>query len=417
MGSRAMKLALHVCVLALIACVTTQAAEATKKKNPREKAARATTSEVVDSTQAQFAAESKLIEIYQLIAQARTREALAKAQALARAQPNFQLAQLVYGDLLSSQLKPLRTLGDVPEPTAKAYAEQLSSLREESQLRLKALRERPPAGMIPSQFLSLSAQSRYAIAVDTSRARLYLFKNTRQGLELLTDYYISVGKYGIGKTLEGDQRTPLGVYYTMGEIDPKSLTDFYGAGALPLNYPNAWDVQSGRTGNGIWLHGTPSNQYARPPRATNGCVVLTNPDLQGLMTKLQARPTPVVIAKQLQWVPAQSLQAQRSQFEAVLRSWRLARATGDLATLQSHYVSAALANKSLDRGASNSHSRSTATPSEVKNFNLLRWQEGTDIIVATYNESTPGQKLVRLKQQYWSQQHGTWKIFYEGFLK
>ncbi|MFM7113322.1 MAG: hypothetical protein ACKO26_19465, partial [Planctomycetota bacterium] len=43
--------------------------------------------------------------------------------------------------------------------------------------------------------------------------RLYLFQNSPQGLTLLADYYISVGKLGTSKAVEGDQRTPLGVYY------------------------------------------------------------------------------------------------------------------------------------------------------------------------------------------------------------
>ena len=38
----------------------------------------------------------------------------------------------------------------------------------------------------------------------------YLFSNSPAGLSLVADYYISVGKAGIAKVIEGDQRTPLG---------------------------------------------------------------------------------------------------------------------------------------------------------------------------------------------------------------
>lgn len=72
----------------------------------------------------------------------------------------------------------------------------LGELRQESLLRLKALRERPPAGTIPSQFLALSPRNKHAMAIDASRARLYLFENTSSGLKLLGDYYISLGKSG-----------------------------------------------------------------------------------------------------------------------------------------------------------------------------------------------------------------------------
>lgn len=187
-------------------------------------------------------AEARLIEVYRLIGQARGREALAKAETLVREHPNFQLAQLVYGDLLAAQARPLRGPGDVPDGSANASQQALADLREESLLRLRAVRERPAEGTIPAQFLQLSTRSRHAIAVDTSRARLYLFENTAVGLKLVADYYISVGKSGIDKSVEGDRRTPLGVYYVTSNLDPKSLRDFYGAGALPINYPNPYGL-------------------------------------------------------------------------------------------------------------------------------------------------------------------------------
>src|SRR5665811_2560047 len=58
--------------------------------------------------------EARLIEVYQLVSQARNREALSKAESLVHDYPNFQLAQLVYGDLLASQFRPLLKLGDIP---------------------------------------------------------------------------------------------------------------------------------------------------------------------------------------------------------------------------------------------------------------------------------------------------------------
>jgi hypothetical protein len=90
-------------------------------------------------------AEARLIEIYKLIGQANTRDALPQAESLVADHPNFQLAQLVYGDLLAGRNRPLlRTsaVGAVPDDLAKAGAPQLSELREESQLRLRALRAR-----------------------------------------------------------------------------------------------------------------------------------------------------------------------------------------------------------------------------------------------------------------------------------
>jgi lipoprotein-anchoring transpeptidase ErfK/SrfK len=269
---------------------------------------------VEPSNSPQGNAENRLIETYRLIGAGQTREALLKAEKLVNDFPNFQLAQLVYGDLLAARSRPVRVVGDVPGSLAAVAAPALNELREESRIRLKALRERPPPDTIPSQFMSLSPRNKHAIAVDASRSRLYLFANTSDGLQLVADYYISVGKSGVEKSVEGDLRTPLGVYFITSNLNPKSLTDFYGSGALPISYPNVLDTKRGKTGSGIWLHGTPPDQFSRPPLATDGCVVLANPDLETLVRTVEVRTTPVVIAPRLEWVAQNHVKANRKPF-------------------------------------------------------------------------------------------------------
>ncbi|MEQ1659386.1 MAG: hypothetical protein ABL896_11485, partial [Hylemonella sp.] len=76
------------------------------------------------------AAEARLIEIYRLTGAGYTREALERAESLVRDHPNFQLAQLVYGDLLTTQARPVRDFGDVPAALAGGNAgTTLSDLR------------------------------------------------------------------------------------------------------------------------------------------------------------------------------------------------------------------------------------------------------------------------------------------------
>ena len=56
------------------------------------------------------AAEARLIEIYRLIARGSSRLAIEAAEKLVKDHPTFQLAQLVYGDLLTTRVKPVRKL-------------------------------------------------------------------------------------------------------------------------------------------------------------------------------------------------------------------------------------------------------------------------------------------------------------------
>lgn len=369
-------------------------------------------------------AEKRLLAVYKLIGEGRHREALSQAESLARDHPNFQLAQLAVGDLLAARTRPLRRMGDVPETESGAppgATATLEELRNESRQRVDAQRSRPPANTLPAQFLELSPRSRHAIAVDASRSRLYLFENTSAGLRLVADYYASVGKLGIEKTTEGDQRTPLGVYFITSRLDPATLKDFYGAGALPINYPNPLDQRRGKTGSGIWLHGTPPEQFARAPLATDGCLVLANPDLERLLRTVEPRSTPVVIARQLQWVAPQSVQADRKSFDAVLNAWRDAKTRGDLDRLLGFYAPdfQTYRNKPLQEWAQVLKAETRALRGRelhLKDKSYLRWTDAADTMVVTFGEVAEGARTGPVKRQYWMRRGQQWQIFFEGVI-
>ena len=365
-------------------------------------------------------AEASLLEVYALMAKGQSRAALDKASKIVQDFPNFQLAQLVYGDLLAARVRPVSALGDVPADIAKAGAEVLTELRDESQKRVSATKDRPRAGWVPSQFLQISQKTRYAIAVDASRSRLYLFENRPSGMALVADYYISVGKAGVSKTSQGDQRTPLGVYYVTSNLDPKSLRDFYGSGALPINYPNMLDAKRGKTGGGIWLHGTPPNQFSRPPLATDGCLVMANPDLSHIIRTIEIGNTPVVIAPQLQWVDPAKIKQERQPFEDTLQAWANAKIEGNLDRLLSFYASDFNAyGKTRDQWAVNLKAELSKVQGhgiEIKDKSFLRWNDTAETMVVTFGEVVIGKRTGWTKRQYWNRQGGQWKIFFEGSL-
>ena len=365
-------------------------------------------------------AEARLIAIYKLVGQAKTREALPQAERLVLDHPNFQLAQLLYGDLLSAQTRPVRNFGDVPDTTAKLAGQKLLELRKESQLRLQALRERPAPELVPSQFLALSAKNKHAIAVDTDRSRLYLFENSENGMKLTADFYISVGKSGTEKAAEGDQRTPLGVYFVTSNLDPKSLKNFYGSGALPINYPNQLDIKRGKTGSGIWLHGTPPEQFARAPLSTDGCVVLANPDLERIIRTVAVRTTPVVIAQSLKWVLPSIKPADAKGFEDALAAWNNARSSGEIPQVMSWYTADFTSyGKSLTEYLpvlQQEIKRLRGRRWQLKDVSYLRWTDASDTMVVTFGEVIQGDRTGQTKRQYWSRQSGQWKIFFEGIV-
>lgn len=373
-------------------------------------------------------AETRLVEVFSFIERGDFQQALQQAENLTRDHPNFHLAHLVRGDLLKLRYEPQAVMGQPDATQADGASAKLAALRTETQARLTALRDRPPVGHIPHQFLALSPQTRHAIAVDASRSRLYLFENTASPgktgestapptLRLIGDFFISVGKSGINKRVEGDGRTPLGAYYITSVREKKTLPEFYGAGALPINYPNALDVQRGRTGSGIWLHGSPPQQYVRAPLASDGCVVLSNPDMDRLLALVAPRTTPVVIAEQLQWVPPAVLQSDTTAFATVLVSWQKARSQATPDAFAQLFDRTALTKVGLVQKSGGGDL--LAHPSAqlgIAQLSLLKWQDPNDNMVATFEETVNGQATGVIRRQYWALHPEGWRLLQDTVL-
>ncbi len=374
--------------------------------------------------------DARLLRIYGLMATSQAAQALEEAGRLAADLPNFGLAQLVYADLLTTQNNPTDEFGAVNLPMRAEANERLRELIAEARARVTAAGQRPPAGAVPAQFVRVDPSVRHAVAVDVSKSRLYVFENTPAGLVLKRDYYSSVGKLGMAKQVEGDLRTPLGVYFVTGRIAEARLRapaikDLYGAAALALNYPNQYDQIKGRTGSGIWLHGVASALFSRAPLATDGCVALSNPDLLDLANFIERQETPILIADQIEWVqPAAALQ-RRADFLRTFDAWKTARNSADVEAQLKFYAAdgrgiAAAAASEANRGdrRRTTITAATTTPTVVEGVSVLAWKDDRDVVVVTFTESSPAPATTRprLKRQYWLEQAGNWQVVYEGSL-
>lgn len=363
--------------------------------------------------------EGQLILTYQQLARGQEAQALATVEQLVRAHPNFALAQLVYGDLLLARSGQMPRTGAEPGSVTTEQDERSATLRAESRLRLNALVERPPQDALPKELLNLSPSVRHAIVVDTTRARLYLFENSAQGMKLLSDTYVSIGKLGIGKRVEGDQRTPLGTYHVGPRRD--AAADRYGVAVLPLNYPNEYDRVIGRGGSSIWLHGERAGSYARGPLSTDGCVVLSNDEMRVLADTVEPYETPVVIVNHVDWVKKNAAKpALNAGFEKAYGQWQQARLKQDAAVLAGFY------EPGLQRGSDSEaerlkHNLASMTKHElplqsIERLSVLPWQDQQKVVVVTYREVSPIESTPKLKRQYWREQDGRWRIFFDGLV-
>jgi len=343
--------------------------------------------------------------------------AMQRVERLIADHPNFRLAHLIRGDLLTARARPLQTFGNVVKTVPQ---EKVDDLRAEALVRLGALRERPGTGRVPRGILQLHAGQGYALLVDSRRSRLYVFENADGRPQYVADYYVTLGKRGIEKAREGDQKTPVGVYHVTGNLPRQKLSDFYGAGAYPINYPNEWDKRLGRNGFGIWLHGTPPDTYSRPPRASDGCIVLANPDLLSVGRHLQVGTTPVIIAGEIEWADAKALEAERAGLAGALELWRADWQSRDTERYLAHY-SPAFRSGAQDLAAWSAHKRGVNAAKKWIRVNLsqvsmLRYPNQVDFVVVSFEQDYRSSNLSNTlrKRQYWQKEDGRWRIVYEG---
>ena len=342
--------------------------------------------------------------------------ALTEIDQVIAAYPTFRLAHLIKGDLLLSRSQPLTGIGNAQG----APEDRLAGLRDEARARLVRQQAERPMNRVPKHLLQLQPNQKYAFLVDSSKSTLYVFENRDGTPRYVADYYVSAGKNGMDKTREGDKRTPLGVYYVTTVMPRDKLTDFYGSGAFPISYPNEWDRRQGRNGSGIWLHGTPSDTFSRPPRASDGCVVLTNKDLDAIATRVQVGVTPVVIANEVEWTTPQATAGLRQELAVQLERWRRDWESLDTEKYLSHYAVNFTSGKQ-DRKSWSEQKRTVNSAKQwlkigVDNVGMFLYPGYDDLVVVTFEQKYSSSNLNNQmrKRQYWARENGVWKIIHEG---
>ncbi len=130
------------------------------------------------------------------------------------------------------------------------------------------------------------------VAVDKKLQTLFMFQRDVSRYDA-TSYTCTTGQERGDKQVEGDLRTPEGIYFVEKHINKGLDWDLYGGIAYTLNYPNPMDKLRRKTGFGIWIHG---RGHEITPRETQGCIALDMPDITKLGPELTSG-LPVMVAR------------------------------------------------------------------------------------------------------------------------
>ena len=262
-------------------------------------------------------------------------------------------------------------------------------------------------GLVPGYLLQLPASVSTVLIAETNTSTLHRYVVTQQGAKLDNESYMSVGQNGVGKQRAWDRRTPLGIYIVDEQLDTSKLHDKYGPTAFPLDYPNVWDRQLGRSGDGIWIHGVAPGSERRPALDTDGCIALPNDELLDVENLLIPLVTPVIITRKFKWISPQELSSNQERLRAALNEWSGSNLSGDLHRYLTLY-SYEFQYRGMNKDEWSAYRLQTIGAREVRDFSLddvllLADPEEDGLYLSRFRQSIAytTHTVVTIKRLYW----------------
>ena len=361
--------------------------------------------------------EELLIKSLYEIADGNLNNALLTIDTIIEKKPNFKLAHLIKGDIYQAYAEGINAFGG-PDNQSK---EKLNDLKEEARQRIKSHLKTGFSSINSTIRTTLPENLQKIIYIDTSNSRLFIFEKDGVMLNKVFDVYASIGKNGSRKNHEGDKKTPIGIYSLEKKIK-QPLSDFYGEGAYPINYPNSLDKLLNKTGHGIWIHGTPKNTYSRPPQSSDGCVVIANEDFINFEKQINNNNVKVIISDESyeDYFKA-SHESNHSDFISAFNTWKTNWEAKNFDSYLAFYDSNAQYNfknfKNWTDTKLKVFENSNTINVFVENFLAIDYPDDKDNLKFVEFKQTYTSNItnnVSIKQQIWRKFNNEWKIISEA---
>jgi murein L,D-transpeptidase YafK len=285
----------------------------------------------------------------------------------------------------------------------------------------------------PDKFITKTMD--YCIIVNKAGRTMYLLNNSdEKGLwKIVEKFSILVGRNVGQKMTEGDKRTPEGTYFVIGRKETEELDAIYGPLVYMLNYPNEEDRRAGRTGQGIWIHGTREDTTRE---ATRGCVVLNNKDIINLSGYLQLGiGTPVIIVNDSGLTEPQKLpntaqlaalrerilseyDSRQSEFGNIVMQWKQAWESRNIDSYSEFYDSDKFSGEGMRWGAWRDKKQRifeayNTISVEVDKLCVSEFSETTAVVMFVQSYNSKNLHIQKPKKLSFMRSDGRWKIFKE----
>jgi murein L,D-transpeptidase YafK len=172
------------------------------------------------------------------------------------------------------------------------------------------------------------------------------------------------------------------------------------------------------------LHGTDTAYYSRPPRDSEGCVVLTNKELDMMDEYIQPGVTPVIITESIRWMDRDHWLSQRDELLAAIRRWQQDWESNDVDRYLSHYDASFWSPghnlKSWSSRKRRINRNKQFQQVELDNISLFRFpvsaSKGEELALADFRQfyRSNNYNSDMRKRLYLKHNETGWKILYEG---
>lgn len=266
----------------------------------------------------------------------------------------------------------------------------------------------------------------HVLVVEKSTHSLYLYKSGGEFPQLLKKYRIMSGKFTGNKKVQGDKKTPEGIYFFQRFHSANFLLNkygdyakIYGAGAFTTNYPNPMDRRAGKTGSGIWLHSSDDDGRISLGLDSRGCVVAVDKDLKDISQYIDLKYTPMIITQNLDFQTRESWSKSKAKILELVNSWSKAWKEKDFNTYIDAYSKKEFSHPKKGRFRAFKYYKKAVFSREDQptiNFSHLSIlnSEGYAVVTMEQDYSSPiikdiGKKTLYLKKD----EHYQWKIVAE----
>jgi hypothetical protein len=165
---------------------------------------------------------------------------------------------------------------------------------------------------------------------------------------------------------------------------------------------------------------SPKVVFTGDRRASDGCVALTNEDLEAIAKSMQIGVTPVIISEGIEWVEPGAVEGLRAEILRQLESWRRDWESRDTARYLAHYASG-FTSERMDLAQWSRHEQRVNAQKDwirvrLDGVSIFQDPGADELVVVTFDQDYASSdfSIRARKRQYWTREEGRWKILYEG---